>query len=175
MAGKALDFSGVEGLKAYVATAADGGSITLAEVTAVPAGTAFVVQATEKAEQTYYIPTTTENVTLTATNVFEGSATESIATQDGYTYYALSKSKGMFAKVGSSVASIPAGKAFVKISNNMNAKETLMFFFDGETTGIVDAEAAEAKQNGVRKQFINGQLIIIKGDKQYNAAGGEFK
>lgn len=174
VAGKALDFSGVEGLKAYVATAADGAGITLAEVTAVPAGTAFVVQATEKAQQTYYIPTTTENVTLTATNVFEGSATESIATQGGYTYYALSKSKGMFAKVGSSVASIPAGKAFVKISNNLNAKETLVFFFDGETTGIVDVDAAEAKQNGVRKQFINGQLIIIKGDKQYNAAGGEF-
>lgn len=174
VAGKALDFSGVEGLKAYVATAADGAGITLAEVTAVPAGTAFVVQATEKTEQTYYIPTTTENVTLTVQNVFEGSATKSTATQGDYTYYALSKSKGMFAKVGSSVASIPAGKAFVKISNNVNAKETLMFFFDGEATGIVDVDAAEAKQNGVRKQFINGQLIIIKGDKQYNAAGGEF-
>ena len=174
VAGKALDFSGVEGLKAYVATAANGAGITLAEVTAVPAGTAFVVQATEKAQQTYYIPTTTEDVTQPSQNVFEGSATEPTATESGYTYYALSKSKGMFAKVGSSVASIPAGKAFVKISNNLNAKETLMFFFDGETTGIVDAEAAEAKQNGVRKQFINGQLIIIKGDKQYNAAGGEF-
>lgn len=170
---KALDFSGVEGLKAYVATAADGAGITLAEVTAVPAGTAFVVQATEKAVQTYYIPTTTDNVTLNATNVFEGSATASTTTQSGYTYYALSKSKGMFAKVKAGVT-IPAGKAFVKIDNTLNAKETLMFFFDGETTGIVDAEAAEAKQNGVRKQFINGQLIIIKGDKQYNAAGGEF-
>ncbi len=174
VASKALDFSGVEGVKAYIATAADAQGITLAEVTEVPAGTAFVVQATEKAENTYYVPTTTEEVTLSSQNVFEGNATQATATEAGYTYYALSKSKGMFAKVGSSVQSIPAGKAYVKLAANAgNAKETLAFFF-GETTGIAEAEEAEAQQGGVRKQLINGRLVIIKGDKRYNAAGAEF-
>ena len=171
---KAMDFSDVEGLKAYIATAADNEGITLAQVTAVPAGTAFVVQATEKSAQTYYIPTTTKEVTLSSQNVFQGNATKSTATESGYTYYALSKSKGMFAKVGSSVQSIPAGKAFVKIQAGGGAKETLAFIINGETTGIAEAEAVESQQNGVRKQIINGQLIIIKGDKKYNAAGGEY-
>jgi len=168
VASKALDFSGVEGLKAYIATAADAQGITLAEVTAVPAGTAFVVQATEKAENTYYVPTTTEDVTLTAANVFLGS--NSATATDGNATYALSKSKGMFAKVKSGVT-IPTGVAYVNITNG--AKETLAFFF-GETTGIAEAEVAEAQQGGVRKQLINGRLVIIKGDKRYNAAGAEF-
>lgn len=168
VASKALDFSGVEGLKAYIATAADAQGITLAEVTAVPAGTAFVVQATEKSAQTYYIPTTTEDVTLTAANVFQGS--NSATAIAGNATYALSKSKGMFAKVKSGVT-IPTGVAYVNITNG--AKETLAFFF-GEATGIAEAEAAETQQGGVRKQLINGRLVIIKGDKRYNAAGAEF-
>lgn len=168
VASKALDFSGVEGLKAYIATAADAEGITLAEVTEVPAGTAFVVQATEKAENTYYVPTTTEDVTLTAANVFQGS--NSATATAGNATYALSKSKGMFAKVKSGVT-IPTGVAYVNITNG--AKETLAFFF-GETTGIAEVEAAEAQQGGVRKQLINGRLVIIKGDKRYNAAGAEF-
>lgn len=174
VASKALDFSGVEGVKAYIASEADAEGITLAQVTAVPAGTAFVVQATEKVEKTYYIPTTTETPSI-GNNVFQGNATESTATESGYTYYALSKSKGMFAKVGSSVQSIPAGKAYVKLAANAgNAKETFAFIINGETTGIAEAEAAETQQGGVRKQLINGRLVIIKGDKRYNAAGAEF-
>lgn len=169
VASKALDFSNVDGLKAYIATAADAEGITLAEVTAVPAGTAFVVQATEKSAQTYYIPTTTENVNI-GTNVFQGSNTDT-ATADNATY-ALSKSKGMFAKVKNGVT-IPTGKAYVKIGGG-GAKETLAFIINGETTGIAEAEAVESQQSGVRKQIINGQLIIIKGDKKYNAAGGEY-
>ena len=148
----ALNFSGVEGLTAYKATAKDVDKVMLEKVTEVPAETPIIVKGTAGA--TYNIPVGTCTTELTG-NLFQGSTTTGYTVADGETVYALRASTGMMHPVNAGVT-IPAKKAYLKLPAEINAK-ALSFGFIGEeeATAITTATAD----------------TLEKASKLYNAAG----
>ena len=167
----ALDFSDVDGLTAYTA-ACDGSTVTLTEVSNVPANTGVVLKGDAA---TYSIPATASSSTEQGDLL--GSATEATAYDafDGYTLYVLTTvdegANVQFNPVNE--GSIAAGKAFLKISGSSSAR-ALRVVFDG-ITGVDNVEAAaEAKaQDG--KFIENGKIVIVKNGVKYNAAGQQVK
>lgn len=153
----ALDFTG-SGLTAYVATAINATSITLEEITEVPAGQAIVVKG----------ETSDVNVIASAeaptVNLFQAGANAPVANA-----YALSKNDGKFHSVNADVA-IPAGKAYIVLSSS--SAKSLSLDFGGETTGI--SNAVVAKQNAAafnlmgQKVSANAKGIVIINGKKFN-------
>ena len=149
----ALDFSGT-GLTAYTATC-DGSTVTLTEVTNVPAGTGVILKGTPSTN--YDIPVTGSSSTakgdltgafLTATAYDAYSATD-----PAYTIYALTPvNKGATVQFNPVTSgSIAAGKAFLKIESAEEARSLSVVFAD-ETTGI----SATLNDKG---QMINDKFI----------------
>lgn len=160
----ALDFSNVEGLKAYLATEVTSSDITLVEATKVPAGTALVVKGTASSE--FNIPVTSsaeavDNKFLASDGTITGGAN----------IYALAKT-GVFKKVASSVT-IPAGKAYLVAP--AGAKDALTLNFGEEATAINAVETVNT-ENGIAYNLagqrvnrnakgiviINGKKMIVK-------------
>ena len=163
---KALDFSGVSGLKAYTATLNDW-SVTLTRVYDVPANTGVVLKAPE---DSYKIPVAASS--STPRGDLQGSATvDTNCEVDGCSFYILGMNgaEAQFKRVSS--GSVPAGKAFLVI-NVEEARELKVIFADDETTGISDGLA---KDEGMNKEIFNlrGQrvaqptkgLYIVRGKK----------
>lgn len=159
----ALDFTDT-GVTAYVATEEKSDAIVLAEVTQVPAGTAFVV----KGEAGEHIIPAIGSATLDKTNLFQGSATESYTVTAGPTVYAISKTYGDFRPVGVGVT-IPAGKAYI-VSTLGGAAKSLVFG-DDDAAGItnVNADDVNAPVYNIAGQRVNANVkgIVIKNGKKY--------
>ena len=169
---KALDFSKVSGdLKAYVATAASAGKVTLEEVGAVPAGTPLLLVGTAATE--YTVPVAT-SASAPATNLF--AAGDGITTFDGSTYDYILYSDGLFYQIGS--GSVAVGKAYLHCDSDPTAtggaRGLTLDFGEGETTGIKAIENAKTSNgiynlNGQRVSqptrglyIMNGKKVIIK-------------
>lgn len=164
----ALNFSGVEGLKAYTATT-DGVSVTLTPVSDVPANTGVVL---EGEAGNYNIPVIASSETEKGN--LEGNATAATAFDafDNTTLYILTlidNNNVQFNPCNS--GEIAAGKAFLKVAKTGGAK-ALSVMFANDPTGIATVNAAEVAQPA--KRIVNGQLVIEKNGKRYNAAGAEF-
>ena len=168
----ALDFSTVEGLEAYTATVSDN-TVTLTKVSTIPAGTGVVLKATETINysKTYTIPVTTSSETPKGDMKGSTEATAYNAV-DGSTLYILTKlDNGNVQFNPCTSGEIAAGKAYLPISTGTPAKALSVVFFN-DPTGIANVNAAEATQPV--KRIVNGQLVIEKNGKRYNAAGAEF-
>ena len=128
---KALDFSNVSGLKAYVATGANAAGVTTEEVGAVPAGTPLLLKGTAGTE--YSVPVAAE-ATAPATNLLRaGDGTTEFPVQNSYDY--LLASDGKFYQIGS--GTIAVGKAYLHLdSNPAGARSLSVIFADDMTTGI---------------------------------------
>ena len=127
---KALDFSNVEGLKAYVATGASAAGVTTAEVGAVPAGTPLLLKGTANIE--YSVPVVAE-ASAPATNLL--CAGDGTTVFDGSTYDYLLAADGKFYQIGS--GTIAVGKAYLHLdSNPAGARSLSVIFADDMTTGI---------------------------------------
>ena len=147
----ALDFTDVDGLKAYIVedTDASDGVITMTQVNKVPAGTGLVIKKTGSATS-YGVPvfdgTGADDVTG---NKMKGSATATTHIEkDGG--YILSDGKFHPASEGN----LPAGKAYLNIEVSTNAP--VMSF--GDATAIDDVRS---KMEDVRGDFynLNGQRV----------------
>jgi hypothetical protein len=70
--------------------------------------------------------------------------------------------------------SLAAGKAYLVIGSGSGSGEAkaLSVMFANDPTGIANVNAAEVAQPV--KRIVNGQLVIEKNGKRYNAAGAEF-
>ncbi len=161
----ALDFSGVTGLTAYTATLSES-TVTLTEVTSVPAGTGVVLQGEAK---TYEIPF------IESSDTDKGDLKGSTTTAkeaDGNQYVLImnSESNAQFTKATS--GSIAAGKAYLEKAESES--RILNVVFAGEATGIKAIETAQADGNiynmaGQRVAapqkglfIMNGKKVIIK-------------
>ena len=164
----AVDFTGVDGLKAYTATVAEN-TVTLAEATAVPAGTALVLKGATKAVPVVESAEAVEN-DLKGSNVYDFVINDDMYNQ--YTFYGLtvSSSTAKFAKLNK--GTIQPGKAYLQIENPSegSARELSIVFEDGTTTGI----SAVAAENGAETVYnLQGQrvskaqkgLFIVNGKK----------
>ena len=168
---KALDFTGVSGLKAYAATAAAAGTVTLTEVTAaVPAGTPLILEGTAATE--YTVPVVASATALEVNLLKAGDGTSEF---DGTTYDYLLASDGKFHQISS--GTIAVGKAYLHCESDPTAAgaRALTIEIGGKTTGINKVEAAVAGDAEVYNllgqrvaqptkglYIVNGKKVIIK-------------
>ena len=162
-----LDFSDVAGLKAYVATDASDGKVTLEEVSAVPAGTPMMLIGT--AETKYTVPFAV-SPSAPAENMFR--AGDGTTAFKGTTYDYILYSDGLFYQIGS--GRVAANKAYLHCDSDPNPTSApgLSIIFGDGSTGINMVNGSELKVNG-EYYNLNGQrvaqptkgLYIVNGKK----------
>ena len=164
-----LDFSGVSGLKAYVATAAAGGTVTLEEVGAVPAGTPLMLVGTAGTE--YTVPVAA-SASAPANNMFvAGDGTTEF---DGTTYDYILYTDGKFYKIGS--GTVAKNKAYLHCNVDPTSAlgRSLTISYGDKLTGIDQVENVEVKSSLPVKRIVNGNLVIEKNGVSVNAAGAKL-
>ena len=165
---KALDFSQVEGLNAYIVTKVNTSSVSIQKIeAAVPAGTGLILKNTGSASS-YEVPVVAE-ATAPVGNLLRGVTVPTLIGNTTATDYILYD--GTF--YPASQGTLPAGKAYLRVENT-SAPE-LGLDFSGETTGIVnvnretitnnqyytlDGRRVENPTNGI--YIINGRKVVIK-------------
>lgn len=151
---KALDFSGT-GLTAYTATLSSE-TVTLTEVTTVPAGTGVVLKGEAN---TYSIPVIASSET--GKGSLTGSATDAtIADGTQYILVMNDDNNAQFTKANSG-NSIAAGKAFLVVPSSVR---NLNVVFAGEATGIKAAKTAEE----------DGSIYNLKGQRMAQPQKGLY-
>ena len=125
--GKALDFSSVEGLTAYIVSSIDG-LINLQAVKKIPAGTGVVVAGEPK---TYNVPVIASADPVVG-NKLIGVTSDHQAEEGDYVLAYRNDVRGFF-PVEEDVV-IPAGKAYLHIGGGSDARSFIPL--DYETTGI---------------------------------------
>lgn len=144
----ALDFSS-ESFKAYTATL-DGTTVTLNEVSDVPAETGLVLKGDP---DTYYVPVIANSETPKGS--LRGSSTDSYNVNDSHMHcfgLTIKNETAQFVKIENGVT-IPAKKAFLETPPTPARELTVVF--EGETTGI---------------ETVNAEKATLKGE-MYNLAG----
>jgi len=162
----AVDFTDVDGLKAYTATVAEG-KVTLAEAGAVPAGTALVLKGATKAVPVVESAKAVTN-DLKGSNEYDFNINDDMDAQ--YTFYGLTvkNSTAQFVKLNK--GTIQPGKAYLKIEKNASGDDAreLKVVFAGEATGI-DAIVAEKSIEGIYN--MNGQRVAAPAKGLYIVNG----
>lgn len=160
----ALDFSGIEGLKAFVATAADDSGVTLEEPDgAVPAGTPLVLK--KESGSSFTVPVVESAEAPAANLLVAGPAT---LAGDG-TEYILSD--GLFYKA--TAGDLATGKAYLKVTAELGRE--LVINWGGETAiqsidngqltkdNVIYDLSGRRVENPTKGIFImNGKKVIIK-------------
>lgn len=152
----ALDFSGVEGLEAYIAESENSSKVFVTKVEEVPAGTPIIVKGTSGA--TYSVPVGTCTTEIT-TNMLRGSATETHEVGLGEVVYAFNKTTGNLNLVKAGVV-IPEKKAyFLSIfdGNDSNEAKEIAFFVEEETA--VSSVNADVQKTDARLFNAAGQQV----------------
>ena len=163
---KALDFSNVEGLTAYVVSNVSKTAVTLKPVSEAPAATGLILMGT--ASTSYSIPVA-ESATLSETNKLVATVEET--TVDASSAFVVNG--GEFKLYTGTT--IPAGKAYLPASEVPTEARSLAIVFDGEATGIDDAVREANTDNNIynlRGQrvaaptkglyIIGGKKVIVK-------------
>lgn len=129
---KALDFSAVEGLTAYIVTSTEAVA-QLKKVTKVPAGTGLVLEGDEEATypKDYKIPVIATADAIEG-NLLKAAMTVTTAVDGDYVLAYKSNVRAFFP--AEEDLQIPAGKAYLHIGSGEDAPAFLPF--DAETTGI---------------------------------------
>ena len=157
-----LDFTGVEGLKAYIASGfyPETGTVLLTNVTKVPAGTGIILMGDEG---TYKVPHT--QTPFYCVNMLKGTlaARPVPQTEGDYTNYILADGdKGVQFYLSSGNGSIAANKAYLQVPTSAllpaGARSVLNYTFeDDETTGIHQTQGTQPQDDAVYN--LNGQRV----------------
>ncbi len=165
--GKALDFTNVEGVKAYMVTAESAESVTITEIKKVPAYTGIFVIGEGG---TYNIPVLDGDADDTSDNMLVATITPKavIAAEN---IWALSKNDGKLHPVTS--GTIATGKAYFVSTISTAEARGLVFVDDENTTSINSASAVKA--NGVAFNLAGQRvapnakgIVIVNGKKFIN-------
>ena len=138
-----LDFTGVTGLKAYIASGYIDGTVVLTRVDKVPASTGLFLVGTEGAE--YKVP-------FAASSAFYSNLLKPVLTAqtvpseaDGYTNFLYSEVNGVKGFYKSSASgTVAAGKAYLQLPTSAlsNGVKAIGFTFEGEETAIEAVESS---------------------------------
>ena len=147
----ALDFSEVEDLTAWIATANDGETVTLTQVEGtVAAGTGLVVKGS-----TADIPVAATGTDYSATNKLVAVSSETEVSSG----YVLSQQDGkvVFAPISGTNATVAAGHAYLQAAGGSRA---LNIVFGEGTTGV-DASLVKSEENIANSAIynLNGQRV----------------
>lgn len=163
---KALDFSAVEGLTAYIVTSTEAVA-QLKKVTKVPAGTGLVLEGDEEATypKDYKIPVIATADAIEG-NLLKAAITDKTAGEGDYVLAYKSNVRAFFP--AEEDLTIPAGKAYLHIDSGAPA----FLPFDAETTGISATLKNSEKANkeifnlaGQRVSQLTKGLYIVGGRK----------
>ena len=178
----ALNFSGVTGMKAYIATAISNDQVTLTQVSgAVAANTGLIIMNNNGNSGSFKIPIVSTGTSYNNNLLVAGKGNR-LELSNSYTDYVLiqdeTDGKAKFAEVWSSSAlpAIPVGYAYLHIpSSSAGARHrSLSIVFDNGTTGIsyINNEPSENAIYNLRGQrvenptkglyIINGKKVVIK-------------
>ena len=162
-----LDFTDVDGLKAYVATAAAAGTVTLEEVdAAVPAGTPLMLIGTAGTE--YKVPVVA-SASAPANNMFvAGDGTHEF---DGTTYDYILYTDGKFYQIGKGTVATNKAYLHCDVDPTSALARSLTISFGENLTSIDKVENVEVKSSLPVKRIVNGKLIIEKKGMTFNANG----
>lgn len=177
-----LDFSEVEGIKAYIASSYNpgSGSLTITRVDNVPAGEGMLLKGT--AGESYDVPTT-DNASVVA-NLLKGNttATTLYPTDGDYTNYVLSKNNedvmGFYRFTGS--VAMPANKAWLQIPTSAlgggGAQANVRGFRlveEGEEMTAISEVKSESEENNIiydlqgrRVNSVPSRGVYIKNGKK---------
>lgn len=161
---KALDFTGVEGLKAYVATGTNSNGVKISEVTApVPAGTPLLLIGTANTE--YTVPAVAETeATAPAPNLLVAGNGTTVF--DGTTYDYILYSDGKFYQIGS--GTVATTKAYLHLDlDQAPSTRSLAITFDDETNGISDT----LKEN---EEMMTDKVFDLQGRRVANPTKGLY-
>lgn len=157
---KALDFSSVEGIKAYYVTAVTATEATITETTTVAAGEGIILKGTAG---DYEVPVATAEVAPSEENLLK---TSGIAVND----YILYDGKFVLCSDGE----LAEGKAYLPASAFTAGAKIINIVFGGESTGINEVQKSEAdgaiyNLSGMRVSktqkgvyIMNGRKVIVK-------------
>lgn len=157
---KALDFSDVEGIKAYYVTAVTATEATITETTTVAAGEGIILKGTAG---DYEVPVATAEVAPSEENLLK---TSGIAVND----YILYDGKFVLCSDGE----LADGKAYLPASAFTAGAKIINIVFGGESTGINEVQKSEAdgaiyNLSGMRVSktqkgvyIMNGRKVIVK-------------
>ena len=146
----------------------------------IPANTGILLKGDANATVTIPVVGSSTAVASNDFEVNEGGTTFEAA--DGYTYFGMLKDEATltFATFAPGSVAIPANKAYLKVLTTdlpLNAR-SIRAVFDGDViTGIDAVQGSEFMVNGSQKdgKFIeNGQLVIYKNGKKFNANGAQL-
>lgn len=164
----ALDFSssiaGLDG--AYIITGNSGNTLTLSEAitTTVPANTGLLLKGTASTAVT--IPVAATGEYDTEDNILVGvTSSETLLANGGYVL--MTDPELGFYKNNNDFT-LSANSAYLPTANVSAARSA---YFFGGITGVEAVEAATEAEEKDGKFVINGQLVIKKNGKKYNAAG----
>lgn len=173
----ALDFTNIEGAKAYIASgfSPSTGIVLLTKVNKVPAGVGFMVIGKEGKYEVPYCETD-----FTYANLLVGTTSQMTvaSTTDGKTNYVLSNgSEGVMFYLANN-ATVPAKKAYLSIPstfvNETQVKAVRLAFEDNMTTGIIRVEDMTKKTtdkvyglDGRCKMGLSSGINIVNGKKIY--------
>ncbi len=134
---QALDFTGITGLKAYIASGYSNGKVLLTRVDVVPANTGLLLVGTEG--ETYKVPFTT--TTAFYSNLLKPVTTAKVipATEGDYTNFLYGEVEGVkgFYK-SSGTGTVAAGKAYLQLPTSAvpASGARISIVLDDEATGI---------------------------------------
>ncbi len=166
-----LDFEGIAGLDAFVATAAANGVVTLAEVGAVPAGTPLLLRGT--ASTPYTVPVVGPATAPTTNLLKAGDGVTPVGGSNAYDYVL---SDGKWYRIGPDPSAVSVSKAYLHCDKDPlagGAPELSMDWGEG-TTAIqsiertindnqyytLDGRRVAEPTKGL--YIINGKKVVIK-------------
>lgn len=166
-----LDFTTkASDVKAYIATGATTGEVTMTNVNIVPAGTPVVLKATTL-ETDIAVPVTTSTSDVSANKLKCGDGKTSIG-GDGKYDYVLSNGKFYHASAGV----LAVGKCYLHLDAAPAEANFLTLNFDGETTAISEVSSSKIQVSGEYYNLagqrvaqptkglyiMNGKKVIVK-------------
>ncbi len=174
----ALNFGGVEGIKAYRAKIS-GNTITFTQVTEVPAGEGVLLKATTgEGVRNFDIPVTTTDAWAADDNDFVRGTDAEVVTSDGTNYnYILSTKDGVLGFYNANGTFVARNRAYLTTTEAPSAKGLTMIFADEEeTTGIRSIENRELRSENYDYYNLSGQrvgkdykgIVIVNGKKMLN-------
>ena len=172
-----LDFTSAT-TKAYKVNVADEAIATLTEVSKVPAKTPVLLYVAGGNGSGEAIPVTTDAVDAVTGNNLVAGAGVAVAYDNGddkYNYV-LDNQDDVVGFYKAADLTVPVGRAYLQTTFNVAGAGArgLRMVFAGDITGVNEAKAeAAAQKDG--KFVINGQLVIKKNGKMFNAAGVQMK
>ena len=164
-----LDFTNVEGLKAYIITDTDisDNDLAITPVDVVPAGTGVLLQGTKGT--TYKVPVVADEPDLYKGNILV-AAEEDVALADGEAYILTAEGKFNLCNAGT----LAMGKAYIPASSFGGSVKELSLSFAGATAinGIENAKTADNAIFNLAGQrvaqptkgiyIVNGKKVFVK-------------